>query len=329
MLRSERVLPRVVALVSVLLFASAASAQSRQIERLLASAELAAERGRDAQALRLWRRAAALSPEDPRAALRIARTLPADAAAAVEANDAVRERAEEARRLLDAHLEVATGDTAAARRARAWASAVLGDHEGAIEAVTGLAGLQDGDSAALLRQLATLAVLAGDLPAAARALVAAHRALPQDSAILSELGAVELARGDPEAAIERFARVLGRDPSALDARRDLAGALVAAGRPDDAVELLSAAIEAHPSEVELQLELARAALEAGQPQVAERSARAALASLPDGDGRGHTTLGEALAASGRRSAARAAFEEALRRDPHDLRAQMGLDSLRR
>lgn len=327
MLRSERVL-RLVVLVSLLLASSVAGAQSARVERWLARAERAADRGRMAEARRIWRRAARRAPEDGRAAIALAGALPHAPEEVAQAPERIRDQADEARRLLDAHLEVASGEAKEARRARAWTSAVLGEHERAIEAVAGIAGLQDQESAALLRRLATLAALRDDLAAAERALLAAHRALPQESGILSDLGAVELARGHPERAVERFARVLGRAPSDLGARRDLAGALVAAGRAEEALPLLSAAVEAHPEEPELRIELARAALEAGRPRVAEREARAAIAELPPDDARAHTTLGEALAAASRHDGARAAFEEALRRDPDDARARMGLESLR-
>lgn len=315
------------ALLGPLLTPGVADAQEARVERWLAGAERAMERGRSSEALRLWRRAARRAPEDGRAVVRMASALPQGAPAVVNVEGALRARALEAQRLLDAHLEVAEGEAREARRARAWVEAVLGDHPGAIEAATGMAGLQDAESASLLRNLATLAVLRDDLPSAERALLAARRASPQDGEIHSELGALALARGAPERAVEHFGRALGRAPGDLDARRDLAGALLAAGRADEALGLLTRAIAAHPEAPALRLELARAALEAGQPDVAERAARQAVALLPTTDPRAHSLLGEAFAARDRPDLARAAFEEALRRAPRDLRARMGLDAL--
>jgi len=296
------------------------------IARILARAEAAAERGQDRRAWTLFnvarRRAEA---DDPRPAIAEAEALPEEAA---EPTDAWRSRAAEAR---DAHDELAAEapehpQAARAARLRAWAAALAGEHAEAIERASAAAGLQDRESAALLRRLATLAVLRQDLPSARRALIGAHRAMPQESATLSDLGAVELALGRPGAAVERFARVLGRRPDDLLARRDLAGAMVAAGRAEAAVEILTQAAAAHPGDIDLRLELAHAALEAGDHAMAERAARAAIERSANDDGRGHTVLGAALTAQGRREDARAAFEEALRRDPGDVRARQGLES---
>jgi Flp pilus assembly protein TadD len=336
MLLSIRVKARVRVVGAVVLGAfaavsSVAEAQPRRdgtLERWLASAERAAERGHMERARALWRRAARRAPADARAPVRfVEKALPQDAASVAAPTSSVRARALEAQRWLMAHLDVA--DSPEARRALAWVTAVLGDHTAAIETAAGIVRPHDASTAELLRRLATLAVLRDNLPAAERALAAAMHALPQDAAILTELGIVELARGRPDRAVEHFARVLGQRPDDLRARRDLAGALVAAGRAAEGVELLSQAAQAHPSEPEVQLELARAALETGNAAVAERAARAAAAVLPARDARAHATLGEALAARGRLVEAEAAFTEALRRDPEDLRARTGLESLRR
>lgn len=267
------------------------------------------------------------SPEDGRAAIAFARALPEEVEA--RPSDSVRARATRAREALDVFIEAApeAPETAGARRLRAWAMALGGDLPAAIARAAGEGGLQDRAGAELLRRLALAAVLQGRLAAARVALVAAHRSYPQSNEVLNELGAVELALGAPGAAAERFARVLGRRPSDLDARRDLAGALVAAGRPEAAVELLVPAVAQHPEVHALWLELAYAALEAGASRAAEEAARSAIEHLPDDDARGHAALGLALTACGRREEARAAFEEALRRDPDDLRASQGLNTL--
>ncbi len=312
--------------------ASTAAAQEPRpdaISALLARAEAASARGRDAQAWALWARAARRAPpEDGRVALALGAALPTEP---VEASPAVRERAVRARDALDDFLEHAAPEHPAARRAahlRGWAAALAGDHGSAIERVGGAIGLQDRESATWLGRLAALAVRRGDLEAARRALVAAHRAWPQDDEGLRDLGAIELALGRPGEAVERYARIVGRRPEDLAARRDLAGALVAAGRAEEAMAILARAAELHPEDADLWIECAHAALEAGAPDRAERAARAAIERLASDDGRGHAALGAALAALGRREAAAAAFDEALRRDPSDVRARQGRDTLR-
>jgi len=309
-----------------------AAAQGRPdaIERLLARAAQLEERGRGAAAERLRLRALErAAPDDGRPALALAAALPTDPRSPRTLSSEAREAAGRIADALDAFASEAPRHErrAEADRLRAWARALAGELERAVEQASGAAGLQDRASAELLRRLATSAALEDRLAIAQRALEAAHRAWPQDNAILSELGAVALARGAPTVAIEHFQRVLGRRPTDLAARRDLAGALVAAGRADGAAALLSRAVAAHPEDLNLRLELAHAALEAGDAALAERAARAAAERLPGDDARAHAVLGSALAAARRPAEARAAFREALRRDDRDLRARQGLAAL--
>ncbi len=295
---------------------------------LLSRAEAARARGQDARAWAAIGRAARRSaPGDGRPAMAWGALLPT---APEEPAAPWRERAATARDAIDAFLAEAprSPDAARAGRLRAWAAALAGDHAAAIERAAGAAGLQDRESSALLGRLAALSVRRGDLLSAQRALVAAHRAFPQDDDTLRDLGAIALALGRPTEAVEHYARIVGRRPQDLDARRDLAGAMVAAGQADAAVELLGNAVEHHPGHVDLWLEHAHAALEAGRGSTAERAARAAIERLDATDGRGHAALGAALVLLGQREAAAAAFDEALRRDPRDVRARQGRDALR-
>lgn len=327
----------VMTLVSGLSTARVAGAQreSRAVDRLLSRADAAAARGRGASARRLRLRALDRSdPEDGRAALALAAALPTAPAAPLSSGEADRAHAARVAEALDAFVSTlprsaARGETGReADRARAWARALAGNLDAAIEQAAGAAGLQDRQSAALLRRLATTAALTDRLHAARRALEAAHRAWPQDNDILSELGAVTLALGAPQLAVEHYQRILGRRPDDLETRRDLAGALVAAGQADAAAALLADALARH-DDVDLRLELAHAALEAGDAALAERASRDAIERLPEDDGRGHSVLGAALAARQRRGEARVAFREALRRDDDDLRARQGLAALDR
>ncbi len=302
------------------------------VGRLLERAALQARAGHDAAAWRILGRAQRrVAAEDGRVALALGRALPTELRGAPEAPWPDRARAAQA--ALAAFLEASQGhadgpaDGAEARRLEAYAAGLGGDLEGGITRASATVGLQDRATAQALRDLATVAVDRAQLALARRALEAAHRAYPQDNALLRDLGVVELALGEPQAAAERFARVLGRQPTDLAARRDLAGALVASGRADGAVELLTQATRAHPDDVELWLELAHAAVEAGAPQTAERAARAAIERAAPSDGRGHAALGAALAAQHLPAGAADAFREALRRDRGEPRARRGLDAL--
>lgn len=299
------------------------------VTRHLERAETARQQGRARRAWAILGRAVeSAPPDDARAVIAWAEALPADPS---EPSAVWSARAERVRDAVDTFLEASPrhGEAPRLGRLRAWAAALAGDHLAAIERASGAAGLQDRASADLLRDLATLAVIRRDLDAARRALLAALRAYPQGNGVLGDLGAVELALGRPNRAVERFGRILGRHPEDLDVRRDLAGALVAAGRAEAAVALLTRAIPRYGDEApELHLDLAHAALEASDATVAERAARAAIEHLAEDDGRGHTALGAAFAAQRRRGDAEAAFAEALRRDPDDLRARHGLAALR-
>ncbi len=312
-------------LILVLLASNVAGAQPA-IERQLAQAAREHERGRIERARRLWLSIARRAPLDGRAAIRLAELLPEDPSTPPTA--ALVARAREAERALIAHLDAA-GENVRVRHLLAWAIAWRGDHTRAIEDVSTTVGLHDEPAAALLSRLAALAARRGDLRAAQRALEAAHRAVPEDVNVIADLGAVELALGEASRAVERFSFIAGRHPEDLSARRDLAGALVAAGRASEAVDVLARALERHPEEPDLALELATAALEAGQGEVAQQAARRAVERATPNDGRAHAVLGSALALMRRRSEAEQAFAEALRRDRNELRAQHGMEALRR
>lgn len=314
---------------ALLTITAPAHAQTDRVQRLISVGVRLHEAGRLVQAERQIRRAQQLaSPEDGRPALALAALLPEEVAAPVPVS--VRQRAARSLTALDTFLAAAPLDplAATATRARAWSRALSGDHQRAIRNTLSAAGLQDRENATLLRRLALLAIVRDDLASARQALAGAHRAYPQDSAILSELAAVALALGDPDAAAESYQRVLGRDPQDLGARRDLAGALVAAGRPAGAVTLLSETLEQHPDELDLWLELSHAALEAADHETAARAATQAVSRATPRDGRAHAALGSARAAQGRLEEAEDAFTEAVRRDPNELRASQGLETLR-
>ncbi|MGE0789696.1 MAG: tetratricopeptide repeat protein [Sandaracinaceae bacterium] len=327
-------MPRAAVVLLALSFSSfcAAPAAAQPAADALARAEREVARGHRTRAWAILARAAERAPSDVGLATALARLLPAASALpAGRADPGVASRAASARdalrRALAAADETSPPAPAEAYRALAWATALAGDLDAAVDDAEARVGLQDRESAELLRDLATIAAGRDMLRLARRALEAALRAYPQDNSTLTDLGVVELALGEADAAAERFARILGRVPTDIDARRDLAGALVAAGRADSALALLARAAEHHPEDPELRLELAFAALEAREPAQAETAARDAIARLPTSDARAHAALGAALAALERPDDAREAFREALRRDPRDVRARQGLSAL--
>jgi tetratricopeptide (TPR) repeat protein len=249
----------------------------------------------------------------------LAAQVPADPAIAT----ASRSLAAEARMA----LERANDSSVTSRRALAWCTAVAGDAPAGVDLAVGAAGLQDPESTDLLRRIAALAVGAGDLPTARRALLAAHASLPQEPDVLADLAAVELALGEAWTAAERLRRALTRRPDDLSLARDLAGALLAAGHAGEATALLASLAARPDAPPDLALDLAQAALEAGETARAEQVARSAMLHADPHDGRPHALLGAALAGMGRRAEAIEAYQEALRRDPSEARARTGLTAL--
>lgn len=182
------------------------------------------------------------------------------------------------------------------------------------------------DRVRTLVERAARAVRDRDLEAARRFVGEAARLAPTPDR-LRDLGAVELARGDTEAALRAFAEAARRAPDDLDAQRDHAGALLAAGRGAEAVRVLTDVRAACPEAPRCALDLARAALEAGRAELALAAAEDALGGSPAGDPEPAWLVGRARAALGDRDGARAAFREVLARRPGDPRATRALEAL--
>lgn len=181
-----------------------------------------------------------------------------------------------------------------------------------------------------LRTIAAAAVRAHDLPTAEHALDRARETLPQSVEVLSDLGLVLLAQGRAAEAVAVLASAVSRRPGDLSLVRDLAGAHMAAGDPSRAAVLLVetlrdgdlAAVDAAP----LELDAARAFLDLGEHALAlDHAERASL--LAPSDAEPWVLASRAHLASGDAEAARAAIDEALRRDPESASARRASDAL--
>jgi Flp pilus assembly protein TadD len=307
------------------------------VERWLERGRGLSERGREAAAAALFRRAMSRAPSDPRPLVALASlVLPDDPndREAIEPSAAVqRDAADLAAR---AASVVVPGDrTDPAQRALSgairtlgpWATALTGDHRSAIDLAALSAGRLDDVAATNLRRLAALACRRHDLGAADRALAAAIHADPTDVDLVTDLAAVRLARGRADDALRLFFEAERRRPGDEAIARDVAGALLAAGRVSEGVARFAAIADGAPDDPRAHLDLSRALLDAGDGEGASRAARAALALAAEADPEPALVLAAARILLSDPSGARAAFAEALRRDPGNVRARAGLSGL--
>jgi len=326
------------ALVSSLDLASASaqprSAADRAVERWLERAERLEARGRLGPAANLLRRALESAPTDPRPLVRlVALRLPLEPNAPLAVEPTPELRAEAG--ALAARFDglVLEGDAtesayralaARVRRLGPWATALTGDHRSAIDRAALSAGLVDHVAADTLRRLGALAARRHDLIAADRALVAAGRADATDVTLITDLAAIRLSRGRADDAIRLLLEAIRRRPENTAIERDLAGAFLAAGRTSEGLARFAAIASTHPEDARAHLDLARAALEAGRAERATQAARAALERAEPRDPEPALVLAAARLAAQDEPGARAAFQEAIRRDPGNVRARRGL-----
>ncbi len=117
-----------------------------------------------------------------------------------------------------------------------------------------------------------------------QAYVSLERALALDplySPAVSDIAALELGRGKPEAARKRFEALLGRDPRNIEAELGLIELLRLSGaKPADLEKHITAVVGKHPAEPQLRLALIRYHLGMRQPQAALRAAQEAAAAMP-------------------------------------------------
>ena len=304
------------------------AAEDRTATLALARAERALARGRRAQALTLLEASVRRLPRDPRAALRLCELLVPESEATVErvvaGDDADAARCEASLRLVT--LDPGAPD-AELEDALVWARALSGDRGPALSRLASRP-LDERDIPALA-WLAALAVAGDALEEADTALSLARRVRPNDLGLASDLAAVRLAMGDAASAVLLFRAVAIGHPDDRDALHDLAGACLEAGEHASAVRYLEQLAAEEPERVERWIELARARTELGTFEAAARDARRAVTLSASDDPRASLALGDALRLEGDAVAARAAYEEALRRDPRSVRAQAALSSLDR
>lgn len=181
-----------------------------------------------------------------------------------------------------------------------------------------------------LRAIALAAIRGDDLITAQRALERARESMPQSVEVLSDLGLVLLSRGRAAEAASVFASAVARRPGDLALVRDLAGAWMASGEPNRAAMLLVETLRdgsiAAERAAPLELDAARAFLELGEDALAlDHASRAAT--LSPSDAEPLVVMARIHLASGDASAARAALDEALLRDPESASARRARDAL--
>jgi tetratricopeptide (TPR) repeat protein len=192
----------------------------------------------------------------------------------------------------------------------------------------------------------------GDQPRAATLIAKAIAADSQQAPYHNSLGVVLLSSGDPAEAERRLRQALALDPLYPEAHNNLGNALQAQGRLEEAVAAYDQAIEIQPGYAEAwcnrgrtlhlldrpqAVESFRRALaeradwpkalrylgdalgQQGERRRAEECYRRALA-LDPADGETHAALAALLERASRLQEGLAAAEEALRRNPRDLRA---------
>lgn len=156
---------------------------------------------------------------------------------------------------------------------------------------------------------AELQARAGDLDVAYLTARSATEASPDSARTHFVLGKIHALRLEPEAAVKAFSTALQHDPELVLAQVELAKLHLAAGRLDEAEQMAQAAT-ARLGSAEAEMVLARVARLKGD----QRGAVTALAALPAQARRSPvvlTEIGKVALAGNNRSAARAAFDEAL------------------
>jgi tetratricopeptide (TPR) repeat protein len=140
------------------------------------------------------------------------------------------------------------------------------------------------------------------------------------------LGSIHRLRGDVDLAMVAFNDVLRLNPRVVAAQVELARLNLAAGRADAAVQLAEDAAREQPGDADVQLTLARSLLATGQSRRAEPIVRTLAARVPD-SALVLSTLGMLQAQTRDSAGARQSFERALRLDPANMEAAVGLASL--
>ncbi len=137
---------------------------------------------------------------------------------------------------------------------------------------------------------------------------------PADADAHMHLGAVRLARLDPNEASTELETALRLKPQNPEARNALGSAMLAQGRTAEAIAQFRLALKARPDYHNAQYNLARTLVKAGKMDEATELFRGLVAAYPN-DSSVRNGFGELLYGQGRMAEARAEFEKAIALDP--------------
>jgi tetratricopeptide (TPR) repeat protein len=166
----------------------------------------------------------------------------------------------------------------------------------------------------------------GDHPRAMALIEKAIAANGRQAPYHNSLGVVLLSSGDPAEAERRFRQALALDLLYPEAHNNLGNALQAQGRLQEAVAAYDHAIEIRPAYAEAWCNRGRTLHLLDQPHVAVESFRRALALRPDWP-KALRYLGDALGQQGERERAEECYRRALALDPADGETHASLAAL--
>jgi tetratricopeptide (TPR) repeat protein len=167
---------------------------------------------------------------------------------------------------------------------------------------------------------------AGRHAEAAKLLLAAIEAQPNDAEIHYELGRAMRRLDEPARAVTCFRKAIGLDPKHLDARVDLASVLLALDHPDTAEQAARDALALDAHSVGALVNLGAAQQRRGELAASAASYRAALALEPDCVP-ALANLSAVCLQSGALDEARRCAESALRLAPQDADSQLRLGNV--
>jgi tetratricopeptide (TPR) repeat protein len=146
---------------------------------------------------------------------------------------------------------------------------------------------------------------------------------PEFVPAINGIGAIRLAKGDFDAAIDRFTQALRLDPDFADAHYNLGLALLGAKQKEKAILAFERAAKLAPDDATMLVQLADMYVQAGKPELAIPLCTHAQEVAPD-LATAYLVHGHALVKQGDFAGASTQFTQALKRDPDDLDARLGL-----
>jgi tetratricopeptide (TPR) repeat protein len=136
-------------------------------------------------------------------------------------------------------------------------------------------------------------------------------------------GAIRLAKGDFDAAIDKFTQALRLDPDFADAHYNLGLALLGAKQRDKAIQAFERAAKLAPNDATVLVQLADMYVQTDRPDLAIPLCKHAQEVAPELAG-AYLVDGNALVKKGDFEGAIGEYTLALKRDPDDLDARLGL-----